>query len=243
VDDLTSGRQQTIRVQNVPGTSYIAAAPLLVGHSYQWWVRAVTAGGMSSLWSSASVFTEVAAGTPAPIGPVSTGPRDATFLWKAAAGADHYDLWVDDLTTGQSQVIRNQTIAGTSFQPAGLLRLGDAYRWWVRAINASGAAGSWSPASDFAVVAFPAPSLISAAGPAAAPTFTWTAVAAANHYDLWVDDLTSGQSQVVRATNIAGTSFLSGPLTPGHIYRWWVRAIDNAGTASPWSASLDFTAT
>src|SRR5262249_25649699 len=233
------------RSQNVVGTSFAAPATLVVGHSYQWWVRAVNIAGAPGSWSAGAVFKEVVVGSTTPLGPKVTGPRNATFYWTSAVGANDYDVWVDDLTSGQQQVLRfKSTLGNTSVAAPGLLTLGDHYRWWVRA--ASGPAnnqtfGPWSAAADFTAVTFPAPSLLQALAPGGILAFNWTAVAGANHYDLWVDDLTSGQSQVVRNANIAATLFNPPPLTHGHTYRAWVRAFDNTGAASPWSASLDFT--
>jgi hypothetical protein len=241
VDDATTGQSQVIRRQALLGTSFTSAIPLVVGHSYQWWVRAVTNTGAAGAWSDTSRFTEVVVGTPVPIGPHSSGAANATFSWRAAVGADHYDLWLDDLSTGQSQVVRNQHIATTSFQPPAALRLGDSYRWWVRAITATGVLGAWSPAVDFTAMAFPAPSMLAAAGPAATPTFSWAAVSNADHYDVWVDDVTTGQAQVIRAKNVIGTSLAGSPLTQGHVYRWWVQAVDATGKTSPWSDPLTFT--
>jgi hypothetical protein len=246
VDDLTSGQQQVLRVQNVLGAGFTSPAPArVVGHTYEWWVRAITAFGASGSWSSGTIFTEVTVGTAKPLGPKLTGPRNATFYWAGAVGANDYDVWVDDVTTGQQQVLRFKSTGGiTSIAAPGALNLGDHYRWWVR--GAAGPVnnqtfGPWSAAADFTVVAFPAPSLIQATGPGGIPAFTWTAVAGANHYDLWVDDLTTGQNQVVRATNVAANTYNPAPLTLGHFYRAWVRALDNTGAASLWSAPLDFT--
>jgi predicted phage tail protein len=237
VDDSTAGTSQVMRMQNVSGTSFTTAAPLTVGHTYQWWVRAITNRGTRGLWSQGAMFSEVIAGTPAPLGPKANVGADATFTWSAAVAADHYDLWVNDVTSGQGQVLRNQAIIGTSWQPAQPLKIGDSYRWWVRALSSTGTAGAWSGAVDFTVMAFPPPTLLAVTGPAAAPTFSWSAVANADHYDLWVDDLTTGQSQVVRAAHVVGTAFIASPLIQGHSYQWWVRAFDGSGTASLWSAA------
>ena len=179
-------------------------------------------------------------GTPAPLGPKSNVGADASFTWSAAVAADHYDLWVNDITSGQSQVLRDQTIVGTSWQPPHPLKIGDTYRWWVLALSSTGAAGAWSSAVNFTVVAFPLPILISVTGPAAAPAFTWSAVPHADHYDLWVDDLTTGQSQVVRAAHVVGNFYIAAPLTQGHTYQWWVRVFDTSGVASLWSDAAIF---
>src|SRR5262249_985539 len=159
-------------------------------------VRAVNkASTASGPWSNSLDFTVMALGTPTPIGPGGTlSSAQATFTWSEAAGADHYDVWVGDLTTGQT-VLRNQKVVGTTwtFPP---LHRGDSYRWWVRAVNSTNTAtSSWSNYLDFTIAALAAPTLIGPAGSmtTAAPTFSWNAVSGADHYDVWVDDLTTGQ--------------------------------------------------
>ena len=240
VDDATAGTSQVMRVQNALGTSFTTAAPLTVGHSYRWWVRAITNRGTPGLWSQGATFSEAIVGTPAPLGPKANVGADASFTWTAAVGADHYDLWVNDNSSGQGQALRNQTITGTSWQPPHPLKIGDTYRWWVRALSSTGAAGAWSSAVDFTVLAFPPPILVGITGPAASPVFNWSAVPHADHYDLWVDDVTTGQSQVVCAPHVVGNSYMAAPLTQGHTYQWWVRVFDTSGVASLWSDAAIF---
>jgi hypothetical protein len=58
-------------------------------------------------------------------------------------------------------------------------------------------------------------------------------------YDVWLTDLTTGVGQVIGST---ATTSLAAPaaLSPGHSYRWWVRADSSDGTSGPWSAAADF---
>src|SRR5262249_21130422 len=144
-------------------------------------------------------------------------------------------------TTGQSKVIYNANVLSTSLASPVTLSVGHTYTWWVRAWLSNTAPGFWSDALSFAVVQLPAPGLTGPLGQqlTAKPTFTWTAVPRADHYDLWVDDATTGQSQVVRNTAIFGTSFVpASPLATGDVYRLWVRAVNSSGTPGLWSAPL-----
>jgi hypothetical protein len=237
LSDLNSG--QIIDQKNVAAATFTPASPLNSGHSYQWWVRTWDNHGNASPWSGSLTFQAGGAAVPVPIGPEGTGSPTPTFTWNPAAGADHYELYVSDLNTGQ--VIDNANVPGTSAALA--LSLGDGYEWWVRSISSSGAAGTWSSGATFRAVGLPAPLLLGPAGPVASlqPTLNWLAVSTADHYDVWVNDVTTGQSQVVRNTNVNGTSFTPGsPLIYGHTYRFWVRSIDAQGDASDWSLSLDF---
>src|SRR5690242_3084411 len=67
------------------------------------------------------------------------------FSWNTVAGADHYDVWVDDQTSGQTAVLRNQAVSGITWLASAPLRTGDRYSWQVRAIDATGTVVSpWS---------------------------------------------------------------------------------------------------
>src|SRR5207302_5155585 len=118
---------------------------------------------------------------PSLVGPIgSTSSDTPTFAWNPVTGADHYDVWVNDLTTGQSAVLRKQDVAGTSLAATLPLTPGHSYRWWVRPVDASNTnVGPWSAAADFFVAFLGWPSLV---GPASStnndnPAFIWNGVA------------------------------------------------------------------
>jgi len=79
---------------------------------------------------------------------------------------------------------------------------------------------------------------------ATVPTFTWTPVAGADHYDLYVNDVTTGQPQVViHESDLTGTSFMPSPsqvLTVGHTYTWYVGAVSADGSVDVFSQPLTF---
>jgi hypothetical protein len=66
--------------------------------------------------------------------------------------AARYDVWVDDLTAGKSQVLRNTNVTSVSWIPSAALQVGHKYRWWVQALSANGTAGLWSSPVDFVVL-------------------------------------------------------------------------------------------
>jgi hypothetical protein len=211
----------------------------LAGGNYQVWIRAYDANNNPGAWSSAQPFTVPPLGTPTLM---TAGGTDATpnvtFTWTSVTAAVHYDLWVNDLTTAQTQVIRQPTLTGTSFTAT---LMNGSYQAWVRAIDASGDLGAWTSAVNFTVAVTPplAPTVTGPASPtsSAMPTLTWSAVANAVRYDLWVDNVTTGTSQVLREANVATTSYtLTAPL-PADTYHIWVRAFDAEGNASAWSSA------
>jgi predicted phage tail protein len=178
----------------------------------------------------------------APVG--STTNHTPAITWSTSAGASTYDLWVDNLTTRQSQVIRQQTLTAASFTPANPLAAGS-YRVWVRAISSQGDASAWSSARDFTIVATPPPVPVVTAPSRSTtdhtPTITWSTSAGASRYDLWVDNLTTRQSQVIRQQTLTAASFTPTASLATGTYRVWVRAFNAGNDASAWSMAYDFT--
>jgi hypothetical protein len=251
VDNVTTGESQVIREQNLTTTAHTAIprnSPFsaLPEGTYRVWVRAFTAAGEATTWSS---FREFTIGIPVPATPVMLNPvgtitqTKPSFNWSSVNNADHYDLWVRNLTTGDDQVIRQLSLTDNSFTAVDDLSPAT-YRVWVRAINSVGASSSWSEPATF-TIALPrpsAPNLIAPTGTldTGRPTFTWDAVDHAAHYDLWVRNLTTGQDQVIREETLLNTSFTPATSLLDGSYRWWIRAVNEAGVPGPWSAQAGF---
>ncbi|MBC7966396.1 MAG: sulfatase-like hydrolase/transferase, partial [Fuerstia sp.] len=147
---------------------------------YNIWLRAVMANGQILAWSPRFDLTIT---TPVIVNPIAfrqTVSRP-TISWKALPGAVRYDLWIDNAATGQSQVIRETALTGTSWTPTANLAMGT-YRVWVRGIDAAGVGTSWSVPQEFMVV--PAPVAISPIDATfnRTPEFQWTAVTGAARY-------------------------------------------------------------
>src|SRR5262249_53309005 len=122
-----------------------------------------------------------------------------------------------------------------------------AYRIWVRGGNVFGY-GPWSSAQDFGTgnafitppASAPTVTAPTGTGNTTTPTFTWTTVTGTDYFDLWVDNLTSGTSQVIRQTHVNGTSFTpTTPIANNNAFRTWVRA-GNVFGYGPWSTPVDF---
>src|SRR5207253_9349282 len=133
-----------------------------------------------------------------PIGTIQNATP--TFTWNVVTGAAYYELWVNDVTAGRAQVVYNPHVTGNTMTPAGPLTAGDAYQWWVRAFSSTGAAGAWSTAAAFTIGLLTRPSPLGPTGSlqGASASFSWSAAAGADNYDLWINDVTTGQSQGLR---------------------------------------------
>ena len=241
-DNNTTKQSQVVR-QTVATTSYTPVTPIPRGQ-YTVWVRAANSAGVFGPWSAAYNFL---IDTTAPAIPAITGPAGSTPLLKPTiawsnTGAARYDLWVNNLTTGAAQVIRQQNLNTNSFTPAANLTVGS-YVVWVEAYDNTNQTRGWSASYNFTITLPAAPTQLSPAGliTTTMPTFSWAAVTGAATYDLWVDNVSANQSQIIRQQSLSTTSYTPLTALAKGNYRFWVRAINGNGNAGAWSAKVDFT--
>lgn len=223
----------------VAGSVYTDTATVN-GTTYYYQVSAVNATGEGAR----SVETRGTTVAPIMLGPSGLIATDVpAFGWSAVSGASAYELWVDDLTTGQSPAMLLSNLPGTSLNltSAQALSPGHSYRWWVLGLDGNGPVGDWSDGTDFSIQPLNVPALN---GPVGAQnsdqiTFAWSGAALAVNYEVWLSDLTSGTGDVL---GYATTTTLAAPapLTPGHNYRWWVLPLSSNGSAGDWSDAADF---
>lgn len=174
-------------------------------------------------------------------GPTATTPSSKpTITWNALTGALRYDVWISNLSTGVNSFVRDIKVPGTSFVTPENLGIGH-YRVWVRAIDQVEVAGYWSVGRDFFVntpvtITSPTPNTVIASS--SFPTITWSAVPDAVKYELWVNNLTTGQLQVINragATALTTTSYVATENLPSGTYKIWVRGLNASGEAGLWS--------
>ena len=72
------------------------------------------------------------------------------------------------------------------------------------------------------------------------PRLSWQPVSGAASYEIWFSRLFPAAGRIIHQTGLAGTSFTPAVSLGSGRYRYWVRAIDAAGTSGPWSAFNDF---
>lgn len=254
VNDITNPKLPTRVIYRTAysGTTYLHFDALKDG-TYRAWVRAFNAIGEFSAWSEPVTF---AITSPVPVAPQISAPAVLTtnetprIIWNAVDGAARYDLWVNNLTTGTSQYIRKTNISRlTPFFDTPALPQGS-YRVWVRAVNGNNQFSNWSSAYTFTVdIQAPAAPRITAPNSGAAsititnanPTFRWDPAVRAVKYDLWVNNVTTGQTQIIRQQNIVGTSYVALNNLPQGNYRAWVRGINSADEVGNWSTVSIFT--
>jgi hypothetical protein len=224
LSNVTTGQNPYLNPTGITGTSFTPGAALVPG-TYTAWIRAHTASGTLP-WSDPLTFSEAAPAPPIVGRPGGGGEAMAlklSFSWVAAQDAASYELWVNDLTTGQTKAIYQNDLSGTSYTVAGTTALGT-YEIWLRSYNAAGQAGAWSAGQVFTVRNLLTPALNTTGGevPTQTPTFNWDPVAGATSYEVWVND-SNGQT-VVDQPNVTGTSFTPTKPLPLGTYTAWVRA-------------------
>jgi hypothetical protein len=227
---------QVIRQQNLTEDFFTPANSLPVG-TYVVWVKAFNDSVALGDWSAGMYFNVLAPAAPVLTGPATPGSNvTPTLTWSASAGATHYDLCINDLTTGQWQIIRSLTTNDFTTTP---LHAG-AYVAWVRAFDSANQTRGWSAGRYFTITPPAAPTLLSPAGTTTSvtPTFSWSAVADAVSYELCVEDLSTGRFQLIN--NLPTNACSSLTLSKG-TYRFWVRAVDVSGDIGGWSTKVDVT--
>ena len=214
----------------VAGTSLIPNMDFGLGNfSVSVRVASTLIVGQQSNWSDSLVFESRVSMAPPIIGRLQSTARP-TILWSPLQGASQYDLLISNMTTGQSQFIRETISTGTSFTPSSDLPMG-VYRASISGRSADGVIGLFSSATEFIVV--PAPTVI---GPlnstfSRQPTFSWNAVTGAAKYELVLRNANNGQV-VHSVPNLLVTHWAPPADLPVGTYRWQVVAVSSDGYRS-----------
>ena len=241
VDDSTGSVVINNPSINATTFSLGSAQALTAGHEFTWYVFAMSTNNQAYGYQAGGQTFSIAA-LPAPqlIGPTGTisassGYETPTFSWGTSAGANHYYLLVVDSTTG-AVAVNDPDVSGTSFTPSTVQALtpGHSFTWYVLAMSTNDQAYDYvTSGQTFTLAGLTAPSLIVPTGTVPAstsydtPTFSWSTVAGADHYYLYVVD-NNTNSVVLNIPDLSGTTFTvntAQALTPGHSFTWHVYAM------------------
>lgn len=234
VDDTTAGTANLFPNTATTTTSWSPPADLVSGRGYTILVRALR-GTAPGPWSNPTAFV---LGTPRAAGPeVIAATLRPTLSWTAVAGAT-YQVRVNDLTTGLSNIFPNAATTDTSWMVPGDLVSGRSYQWQVRAVNATGL-GAWSAPSTL-TIGRPTPTGPVTGVGAVRPAFTWTPVGGATAYAIRVSDVSAGTGTLDTAQVTDPVWVPPANLVSGRTYSWQVRAL-NAGGRGAWTPPASFT--
>ena len=211
---------------------------ILADGSYRVWVQPVQPDGEVGFWSVAHDFTIAAAQSELmsePLLPVSASFANTPQLtWSPAAADATYEVYLTDGAT--TQLVGGLTTTSWTAPDVGE----SSGRWWVRAVDSQGRPGPWSESSVWNTLGRAAAEVPSSV--AAGVRFAWSPVLGADRYIIQVDNLSTGESQVIRQDDVTESAFVFTGDLPSGRYRFWVRAIRNADpTDGFWSLPVDFT--
>lgn len=251
LNDVSRGIVQKFRLENLPAAnpdgngleSFVPVQEMGVG-IYRYWVRAYDSLERPAAWSTGRTFRVLTA-------PDITSPSAATgaaltefpdINWTSIVDTDRYDLWINNVTTGESQVIREEDLQTTNFATSTADLVGGTYKAWVRAIAPDGVTGFWSNSVQFTVLT--TPQIIAPTGSTfdRTPEIRWNEIPGASFYDVWVSRQTPGEAASLAMRNqfVEGTSISPTMDFADGRYVAWVRAISADGQATAWSQPQAF---
>lgn len=244
VNDDTRGTNRAILQSNLQTTAFTPDTPLLPG-VYRAWVRAYNGATPVSSWTFANRFTvEAVTGVPEITAPVpNTTNSIPAITWTSVIGAASYDIEFDNLGSGQNNFITAQGIATIVYRPT-VAFLPGRYHVRVRSVDGTGTPSAWSSNFQLTIESANSATLVAplqnSTTPSANVLFAWTTVTTASRYELWVNNLTTGEIQAIHDTNVSGISFTPSTALPAGNYRAWVRSIAADSTPGSWSVGVDF---
>ncbi|MEZ6062800.1 MAG: GEVED domain-containing protein [Planctomycetaceae bacterium] len=249
----TTSSGRILLVTELDSAAYTVPDALPVG-KYRFWVRATSGFGEKSAWSQAHDFEVVTAPAFQSFGP-TTFDTTPTFNWNSVTRtlsgvtttAQRYEVWLDNVTSGQVNVLRNVPTSpptSTSYTVETPLAPGS-YVMWVRAFvagtntQAGTTVTAWSAPYRFDVGGRPVVDPVaSTSNPR--PDFTWQPVGGAASYEVFVALTATPTTAVVREAELTTTSFTPTSDLPVGEYSVWVRATSDGGVTSAWSRAQTF---
>ena len=168
-----------------------------------------------------------------PTGIQTVATSRPTFTWTSISNAATYEVWVNNVTTGETKVVNTTGIATNSYTTTVDLPIGTFYVW-ICGFTSSGLAGAWSPVGVWKLR--PTTTVLNSGRIEASGSFSidWNPIPGASSYDVWVDRSTSGTSQYLRNTSVIGTSLPVSNFDIGR-YAVWVRGRNTPGDIVDWS--------
>ena len=199
--------------------------------------------------------TPPAAGLSTPVLTAQVVGDGIELSWTAVAGATRYALWVWD-SVNDWRKIGGDSVTGTSYTHADPVA-GTTYVYTVHAVSDAGETSDWADQVSATLdTALPTatPTATATQTPAAvlaAPVLTaqvvegsielsWTAVAGATRYGLWVWDSVDDWRKI-GGDSLTRTSYTHADPVAGTTYVYTVHAVSDAGETSDWADQVSAT--
>ena len=169
----------------------------------------------------------------------AAGENTVELSWNAVSGAVRYELWAWTRADGWEQLDEGD-LTGTSYTHNRLMA-GMTYYYAVRAVDANGAASTWSEYAHATVSASKlAIPQLKAKATESGVLLTWEAVPHVVRYELavWWDRGIGWQ--ILGGHSLTGTTYTHADARPGTTYYYSIRALNAAGEASGWLLDYPF---
>ncbi len=151
VQDLNNGAVTTAPVNT--GTSFTLppALALTPGHSFIWYVAAVSTNGAIVTWNAGQSFNLAALAAPTGLSANSSASTlQPTFSWAPVSDAGTYQLWIGD-QTGAVVTLAKLTTASYALTASQALKTGHNYTWYVAVVSTNGVVLLWSSGVSISV--------------------------------------------------------------------------------------------
>lgn len=250
------GADQAISLDSLVSGSHFAAA-LLEG-SYQWRIRAENSA-YNSVYSFPKAFSVVAPTVltnqqvilSSPSNNIYTKEQSLVLSWQPLSLATHYEVEVQNTTSGQAIVYQNNNVTATSVTINGAAIANDAnYKWSVRAVNADSQTLFFS--RTFSVDrqipnqpqnTLPANNLTATQNQML--TFNWTMPTDSgvinSPISYTIEFATENAFTNIIQTASVGTTSFQRSFTADGDYYWRVKAVDQAGNIGAYGAVYKIT--
>lgn len=173
-----------------------------------------------------------------------SGNHAVQIDWQRLADTTRYEVWIDNLATGERQLLSESSADENSLLiPAGFAD--GTYAAFVRAIYQDGDRTEWSEELRFSigeseVPEVPIVTIRDIETEDRTPNLSWDAIDGAAWYEVEVRGIRDRRLQVVSEASLNTTSFAPDRALADGVYRARVRSLNYAGIPSAWSENLDF---
>jgi hypothetical protein len=228
-------------------TNFTPTTALSEGTIY-WRVRAKDLPGNWGDWSGAKtvIIDTTPPNAPSLFSPESgwvTMKTTPFFMWFKPASAETYQFRYDNDANMSSPLHTSSVITVASYTAPKMAA--GVYYWQARAADKAGNWSAWSEIRSIQIDITPPPVPV-LTGPANGyssiyQVFTWNASSGAIGYQIQYDANATFSSPIDYTADEPSTTHIPEKLIPSGKYYWRVRAVDEAGNWSAWSASRNFT--
>jgi fibronectin type 3 domain-containing protein len=228
VENVTAGETAFTQLPfPVTGTSWTAGS-LVNGATYQFQLQSVN--GLIKGGSSNTTSVTPTGPTPAaPAGLAATpGDGQAVLTWTPADHATAYNVFVENVTAGETAFTQLPYPVVGSTWTAGELITGETYQFELQSLDGIIPGGTTTPVQVTPTAnPPPAPTGLTATPGDGQAVLSWTPASGADGYYVYTRNVTAGDTGFTRLPYpVAGATWTAGLLTTGATYQFELQSVD-----------------